>query len=210
MTVLRSLICALVLCAGAGAAQDVSPKFQIAGDTLIYDTVNVPDALADIEVEDVDPLLNLLSANPQITMLELNSGGGSVWASQKISDIVIDFGLDTRVNGDCDSSCVTIFLAGQNRSMTRGSRMGFHQVQWSSDNIQDYYEREADEFGWDSPWDFAEWMYLDTQQEVYLALAYMVARGVDPGFAIQSIRKPDGNMWRPHRTVLRAAGVLTE
>ena len=123
---------------------------------------------------------------------------------------MIDYGLDTRVEGDCDSSCVTIFLAGENRTMTRGSRLGFHQVQWSAQNIREYYERETENFGWEDAWDFAEWMYLDTQQEVYRALNYMVARGVDPAFAIQSIRQPDGNMWRPYRAVLRAAGVLTE
>ncbi len=210
MTLLRGFVLALAICAGPLTAQEGAPKLSVDGEVLVYDTTNTAEGYGDIEREDVDILRALLQANPQVTVVQLTSGGGSVWAAQRISDIVIDFGLDTRVDGDCDSSCVTIFLAGENRTMTRGSRLGFHQVHWDAENIRDYYNREAADFGWESPWDFAEWMYRDTQQEVYRALNYMVSRGVDPGFAIQSIRRPDGSMWRPHRAVLRAAGVLTD
>ena len=210
MRVSRALMLACALCAGPLAAREDVPKLSVSGDTLYYDTANTTEPSADIEAEDVPVLRALLKANPQVRILELNSGGGSVWAAQTMSDVVIDYELDTRVNGDCDSSCVLIFLAGENRTMTRGSRLGFHQVHWSAENIAEYFDREAEEFGWGNPWEFAEWMYLDTQQEVYLQLNYMVGRGVDPGFAIQSIREPDGSMWRPHRAVLRAAGVLTE
>ena len=210
MRLLRALTLACAVCAGPLAAREDLPKLRVVDDVLVYDTINTTAASSDIENDDIPVLRALLKANPQVRMLELNSAGGSVWASQIISDIVIDYELDTRVDGDCDSSCVTIFLAGNSRSMTRGSRLGFHQVQWSAANIFEYYEREAENYGWEDPWEFAEWVYLDTQQEVYLALNYMVSRGVDPGFAIQSIRKPDGALWRPHRAVLRAAGVLTE
>lgn len=210
MNLLRGTMVVLALCAGPLAARETTPKLYVDGDTLVYDTTNASNGYSEIESEDVEVLRGLLQANPEVTVIQLTSSGGSVWAAQVISDIVIDFGLDTRVDGDCDSSCVTIFLAGENRTMTRGSRLGFHQVQWSAENISDYYEREAEDFGWETPWDFAEWMYLDTQQEVYRTLNYMISRGVDPAFAIESIRKPDGNMWRPYRAVLRAAGVLTE
>lgn len=210
MGLLRGLTLACVVCAGPLAAREDIPKLRVVDDTLVYDTINTTAVSSDIENEDIPVLRALLKANPHVRVLELNSAGGSVWASQIISDIVIDYELDTRVDGDCDSSCVTIFLAGNSRTMTRGSRLGFHQVQWSAANIFEYYERETENYGWEDPWEFAEWVYLDTQQEVYLALNYMVSRGVDPGFAIQSIRKPDGALWRPHRAVLRAAGVLTE
>ncbi len=210
MLVTRGLLLALALCAGPLAAREITPKLYVEGAALVYDTTNTSDGHSEIESQDVEVFRALLQANPNVTLLKLTSSGGSVWASQVISDIVIDFGLDTQVDGDCDSSCVIIFLAGENRTMTRGSRLGFHQIQWSAENISEYYEREAEDFGWGTPWEFAEWMYLDTQQEVYRTLNYMVSRGVDPGFAIQSIRKPDGNMWRPYRAVLSAAGVLTE
>ncbi len=188
-----------------------NPKLKVDGDRLIYDTENIEDReSADIETSDVEDLRALLSANPAITTLVLNSGGGSVWAASNIKDVVIDHELDTHVDGDCDSSCVTVFLAGVKRTMSRGSRIGFHQYFWNTGSIERYYERNKDSEGWDTPFDFASWIYNDTQSEVYENLSYMISRGVDASFAVQTLRLPDGDMWRPYRPVLLAAGVLTE
>jgi hypothetical protein len=187
------------------------PKLRIEGDVLIYDTENVPDDVDDgIDSEDIDPLLALLRANDQITTLQLNSDGGSVWAAGKMADIVIDFELNTVINGDCDSSCVTLFMAGTKRSMTRGSRMGFHQTYWNHKDIKAYYNRERENSDWATEFEFAEWLYEDTQTEVYEHLSYLVSRGVDPAFAIKTMQKNEDGMWRPYRVVLRGAGVLTD
>ncbi|MFK7751566.1 MAG: hypothetical protein AB8B51_03355 [Sedimentitalea sp.] len=188
-----------------------SGKFYIDGTTLIYDT-DTPneDEYEGIKSADINILLDLLRDNDGIQTLQLNSNGGSVWASFKMSDIILDFELDTHVHGDCDSSCVTLLLAGQNRTMSRGSRLGFHQTYWSAKNIESYYNDNREDDGWDTPFDFAEWMYLDTQDEVYNQLKYMLSRDVDPVFAIESIRDPDASMWRPRRSELLRVGVLTE
>ena len=53
-------------------------------------------------------------------------------------------------------------------------------------------------------------MYLDTQQEVYANLRYLISRGVDPAFAIETIRDPQAEVWRPTRAELLAGGVLTQ
>lgn len=188
-----------------------SNKFFIDGTTLIYDTESPAEGEEDgIANEDVDLLLDLLRKNPDLRTLQLNSSGGGVYAAIKISDVVVDFELDTHVHGDCDSSCVTVFLAGKTRTMSRGSRIGFHQIYWSADNIETYYERERDDNGWNTPFDFAEWMYLDTQDEIYAHLKYMIDRGVDAAFAVETIQNPRGEMWRPYRDELLRVGVLTE
>lgn len=188
-----------------------SNKFFIDGDRLVYDTES-PGATEDkgIANEDVALLLALLRDNPELKVLQLNSSGGAVYAAIQMSDIVVDFDLDTHVHGDCDSSCVTVFLAGDTRTMSRGSRIGFHQIYWAADNIEAYYERERAENGWSTPFEFAEWMYLDTQDEIYAHLRYMIDRGVDPAFAVETIRNPHAEMWRPYRAELLKAGVLTE
>ena len=201
-----------VLIAETSSAEDwPSSKFRIEGTTLIYDTeIASGDEASSIVPRDADILLDLLRANVGIKTLQLNSGGGQVWAAQKMSDTIIDFGLDTHIHGDCDSSCVTIFLGGAKRSMSRGSRIGFHQIYWNAGSIEGYYDREREDNGWDTPFDFASWMYLDTQDEIYAHLKYMISRGVDPAFAIETIQKPSNGMWRPYRVILRGMGVLTE
>ena len=187
------------------------PKFTLNDVTLVYDTESAgADEPAGITSDDVENLLKILRSDEFIRQLQINSSGGSVYAAQQISDIIIDFGLDTHVHGDCDSSCVTIFLAGKKRTMSRGSRIGFHQIFWSAENIASYYDRERGEQGWATPYDFAAWMYLDTQDEMYAHLKYITSRGVDPGFAIETIRNPQSEMWRPYRAELLKAGVLTE
>jgi len=209
---LKSLTTALSLmgfCLGPAHAE--SGKFRVLGDVLVYDT-DTPnkDEREGIKSADIDIMLEMLRATPGIRTVQLNSTGGSVWSSYKLSDIILDFELDTHVHGDCDSSCVTVFLAGQNRTMSRGSRIGFHQIYWSAENIEGYYNDNREDDDWDSPFEFAEWMYQDTQDEIYTALKYLTSRGVDPAFAIETIRDPDGSMWRPRRGALLKAGILTE
>ena len=193
-----------------GGAEE-SGKFRVDGTTLVFDTENPGEGEEhSIESEDIDHLLRLLRNNDQITTIELNSGGGSVWAANRMQQIIVDFGLNTHVHGICESSCVTVFLAGEKRTMSLGSTMGFHQIYWSAPSIERYYERNRDEEDWETPFEFAEWMYLDTQDEMYEHLSYMIERGVDPKFAIKSIRNPGSTMWRPYRITLLLAGVLTE
>lgn len=204
-------ILALALAGQTAPAAAEAGKFRVDGDTLVYDTESPgPGEDTGIVSGDVDRLLELLRGTEGLARLQLNSSGGEVYAATQMSDIVVDFELDTHVHGDCDSSCVTIFLGGARRTMSRGSRIGFHQIFWSAENISSYYDREREEQGWQSPWDFAAWMYLDTQEEMYAHLTYIVSRGVDPGFAIETIKNPQAEMWRPRRRALIEAGVLTE
>jgi hypothetical protein len=211
---LATCLLAGVLAGAPARAEDapaVPPKFRLEGPVLVYDTETAPEGVSDDMAEDdVAALIALLRANPQVTTLALNSGGGSVWAGDRMAEVVIDFELDTHVNGECISACVTVFLGGARRTMSRGSRIGFHQISWAPDSIRRFYESEREGERWDTPFDFAAWLYADTQTEAYQRLSYMVSRGVDPMFAIETLRTPTSETWVPWRARLRAAGVLTE
>lgn len=186
-------------------------RFRVEGDRLFFDTYALVEGeQKDIRYSDHDTLRDYLRANDQIKVLELNSDGGGHFPANDIAALVIDFGLDTHVTDTCSSSCVTIFLGGAKRTMSRGGRLGFHQLYWSSDAIEGYYDKNHERNGWETPFDMSSWIYEDTQSEVYARLSYMVLRGVDANFAIQTLRRPDGSMWHPDRSVLAAAGVLTE
>ncbi|MEM9788673.1 MAG: hypothetical protein AAF801_19395 [Pseudomonadota bacterium] len=185
-------------------------KFRVAGDTLIYNSDNVTgDAYPEIDGPDVDELLNLLRRHANIATLQLTSTGGLVWAGSDMAQIVLDFGLDTVAEGECSSSCVTIFLAGERRTLTRGSRLGFHQNTWSDDSMQSYFKEWREDENWITPFDFASWVYQDTQHETAAQLEFMIARGVDPLFAIET-KKYRPVMWFPSRAELTAAGVLRD
>lgn len=192
----------------SAASQD--SKFELVASTLVYDTFASPNEQEqEITWEDVDELEALLKSEPSIREIELNSADGDIEAAFYMADLIIDFELNTNVNGTCESACTLILLAGEKRTVERGSWVGFHQSYWDAPYIQDYFERNKDSEGWSNAFDFASWLYGDTQQEVLHNLQYFVERGVDAGFAIKTMKATSDDMWYPRRKELEAAGVIT-
>ncbi|UWQ32307.1 hypothetical protein K3555_17390 [Leisingera sp. M527] len=201
----------LALASSASAKDTLPQKFSLQGGTLVYDTERkTEDEPAEITEQDIGRLQEILKKNPEISELQLNSIGGSVYAGEEMAGLVLEHGLDTSVDGACISACVDVFLAGSRRRMTIGSKIGFHQRNWPAAAVHKYYRSERKAQRWATPFEFGSWIYVDTQREIHDHLSYMVARGVDPGFAIETLRTdPDGE-WYPSRLRLIAAGVLRE
>ncbi|MEM8577402.1 MAG: hypothetical protein AAGF60_06090 [Pseudomonadota bacterium] len=189
------------------ASPAFADPFTVEGDTLIYDTERDDDE--EIDWDHVDRLRTLLQTH-DIAVLQLNSTGGRVFAAHDMADVIVDFDMHVHVHGTCESACVRLLLAGTQRTMSRGSSLGFHRFYWDAEDVEAHFERHKDRRDWATPFDQASWIYSDTQTEVQAHLMWMIARGVDPVFAIRSLSYDGDEMWRPYRPVLRAAGVLTE
>ena len=186
-------------------------KLYVEGDRIVYDTVNVDDPeLAEITWADVDELERLLSETADIRIVELNSSGGDIGAATYMADLVIDYELDTNVNCECASACTLVFLGGERRSVNRGSWLGSHQSWWEPEYVEQYFLENKDDEGWSSPFEFASWLYGDTQAEVLKNMQYFVERGVDPLFAIRTMQATSDDMWYPRRWELGSAGVIVE
>jgi len=206
----RMLVLAVTIISVCNIAT-ASDKFVIDGSTIIYDTYAASDEYEqEITWDDVDELEGLLKSNKSIAKIELNSGGGIIEAAVFMADLIIDFELDTNVSGTCESACTLVFLGGEKRTVERGSWLGFHQSYWDASYIQDFYEQNKESDSWSNPFDFASWLYEDTQQEVLRNLEYFVERGVDARFAIKTMRATSDDMWYPRRKELEAAGVIVE
>ena len=186
-------------------------KFKVNGDTIVYDT-NLAEAKEDQEInwDDAEALEKLLRKNSDVKVLHLESYGGLTEAAQYIADVVIDYELNTYVDGECSSSCVIIFLGGEKRTLARGSWLGFHKTYWSSKDMKEYYEAEKENEEWESPFDFSEWVYADTQNLILEDFEYMLERGVSPAFVIKTLRADSDDMWYPRRKELVAAGVVND
>lgn len=206
------VLCFALIASTAALAKEpvASGKFTVQDEVLIYDTEDVPDGVKDeMEDADVDELLYLLRRNPHVTTLRLNSAGGSLWAGDEMSRLVIDFELDTEVQSVCASACPVVFLGGAKRSLQRGGKIGFHRSSWSPQDIANYYLEERVEEGWSTPFEFTAWVYGDTQEEIYQDLAFMLSRGVSAEFAIRS-KQYFSEMWYPTRKELRQGGFLRD
>ena len=192
-------------------ATSQASKFELNGSTLIYDTSSASNEQEqEITWEDVDELDALLKSEQSIKEIELNSAGGDVDAAFYMADLIIDYELNTNVKGTCESACTLMLLAGERRTVERGSWVGFHQSYWDAPYIQGYFERNKDSKGWSNAFEFASWMYEDTQREILRNLQYFVERGVDAGFAIKTMKATSDDMWYPRRKELEAAGVIVE
>ena len=184
-------------------------KFTILGDTIIYDTFSAKKELnQEINWEDVTEFEYLMRNNKGIKNLQLNSSGGLVEAAIYFSDIIIDYELNTHVDGECSSSCVFLFLGGEKRTLQRGSWIGFHKSSWSKEGLKEYYESYKDEKGWQDEFEFSEWLYNDTQVQILRDLKYLIERGVDGNFAIKTLTADSDDMWYPRRKELEVAGVV--
>ena len=193
------------------SATSQASKFELNGSTLIYDTSSASNEQEqEITWEDVDELDALLKSEQSIKEIELNSAGGDVEAAFYMADLIIDYELDTNVNGTCESACTPMLLAGERRTVERGSWVGFHQSYWDAPYIQGYFERNRDSKGWSNAFEFASWKYEDTQREVLRNLQYFVERGVDAGFAIKTMKATSDDMWYPRRKELEAGRVIVE
>ena len=182
-------------------------NFTIDGDKLIYDTYETEDR---IELEDYDFFKKTLLENPNIKILQLNSHGGYIEDAYEIADLIIDFEIDTQVVGECASACTIIFLAGENRSVQKGSFIGFHQGYWSGPSIKEWYDYYKEEYSWNDEFEFASWLYTDTQSSILKDMQYLIERGVDPLFAIRTLTASSDDMWYPRRKELRDSGIITK
>ncbi|MCR9157085.1 MAG: hypothetical protein NXH80_07555 [Rhodobacteraceae bacterium] len=224
----------MVLEAGLAFAGD---RFSIDGNVLIYDTTFPPETIAEgilpesrsqqsddaaaaaasdngdedrdsVEYSDVTLFHEILAERSNIEAVKLTSDGGSPGAGYQIGRIINEYGLDTVADRDCISACTFIFLGGKNRSMTKGSRLGFHHLYWSVADVKEFYERMREEMGWNDPFEFAEWAYREGQRDANVLLSYFVTADVSPDFALDILERGDERIWYPARNILEAANVL--
>lgn len=189
------------------AKERVFDKFEVKGEVLVYDTEKNG---GEILVDDIRALKQSLRNYSEIKELHLNSSGGSVHAGTEMAKLVMKYRLDTYVEGECTSACVDVFLAGNRRHVAHGAKIGFHQRSWAAEAVQHYYRSHRNRNNWDTPFEFGSWIYADTQTEIHDHLIYMISRGVEPGFVIETLKTAASNVWYPTHAELQAAGVLRD
>lgn len=203
----RLLAIWLVALAAPVSAETASAAFSVHGKRLLFDTTHAPQGITG---QHATTLSLLIGAQPDITVIELSSQGGDVSAAWDMAAQIEQARLDTHVTRECVSACTLLFLAGRKRTMSFDGHLGFHQTARTPDGLAQLYFENQDIMDWSNPFEMASWLQERVQTDVHATLIYMMRRGVDPLFAIQTIGVPHDNMWYPWRARLLAAGVLTD
>jgi hypothetical protein len=123
-----------------------------------------------------------LDAAPQVRVVSLNSPGGHVAPAMEVAEIVHSRGLTTYVDRFCASACTLVFLAGRERWLAPGARLGFHQAR-----APGFSTAEAD---------------------AVLRAAYE-RLDLPSAFIARALRTPPSNLWFPKLSELHTAHIIT-
>jgi hypothetical protein len=123
-----------------------------------------------------------LEAAPQVRIVSLNSPGGHVGPAMEVAEMIHSRGLATYVDRFCASACTLVFLAGRERWLAPGARLGFHQAR-----APGFSTAEAD---------------------AVLRAAYE-RFALPRAFIARALRMPPIDLWFPKLGELHAAGIIT-
>ncbi|WFU73830.1 GYF domain-containing protein [Bradyrhizobium sp. CB2312] len=129
-----------------------------------------------------DEFEKVLNASRGVRVVHLDSIGGRIGEGQKLNALIKTRGLDTYVDVKCLSACTLAFVAGRNRILKQGARLGFHRGAFAGeDQIDGSLERS-----------------------IY------AASGVSVAFVDRALATKNADMWRPSDADLVSAGVVTK
>lgn len=205
---IKLLATTFIALATFASAQD---RMIVEGNTLIFNT----DALSgadnpapSIIYEDVNLFGDLLLNHPEVDTVIVSGGGGSNTAAYDIAHKIIEFGLTTIARNNCSSACTLLFLAGSDRKLEKGARLGFHRSTNSAADHREFYERNKEDAGWVDEFGYAKKAHEDGQVAARDFIAYAVGRGVSLEFALEALTYSPNDMWYPDQDIMLEAGVI--
>jgi len=129
-----------------------------------------------------DAVEQSLAADRSVGIVVFESPGGDIDEAMRIARDINQRGLETGVATECSSACTYAFVAGRQRILLPGGRLGFHacrSVIWYSPCEDEKYSR------------------------------YLVASGIDEGFIQKALSIDPRDIWYPKSEELLAARVIT-
>ena len=179
----------------------LAADFRISNNELI---------VSGSDVDDVEGFLLLLEKNEKIdTIVFQDVGGGLQHKGIEIADIIIDFELDTHIEGECYGSCNLMFMGGKKRTLARGSEIGITFNPYTRERIQDILDNKTYEYVGDLA-DYIIWVDENTREELIEYFSLLLERGIKPEFIIDSVKKGSLGRWIPRRKELLDSNLLTE
>lgn len=127
-----------------------------------------------------------LDAHPEVQVVRLQSKGGRVAEGLALGTLLRDRNLDTLVEGECSSACVTAFAGGARRILGQNAAIGMHSAGGAgfSADVVASANRRSDEF--------------------------IAARGVDHRMLEQGAAIANDQIWFPSPQLLLSSGLATE
>mgnify|MGYP006112124963 CR=1 FL=1 len=179
----------------------VAEEFAVSNNELI---------ISGSDISDVDEILSILQNNENIERIVFDTVySGSQTDGIEISDLIIDFELDTHIIDYCWGNCIFMFMGGKNRTMAKGSEIQISTNSYSFETVQDILNnKDYEVLG--SLADYILWVDEIARLEIIEYFTLLLEQGVKPAFIIESIEKASVEDWVPRRKQLLEANFLTE
>jgi hypothetical protein len=140
-----------------------------------------------ITLASFDALAETLRQRPDLTTLRLSSNGGHIPSARGMARLVQEAGLETEAEGTCASACSLVFMAGKERHLRPGARLGFHAYRLNTGS-----------------------KILNPRDEENRDRQFMQSMGVASWFLDEAFATRHEAIWFPDLGTLRLAGVLTD
>ena len=131
----------------------------------------------------LDKTASLLAQNGQIQTAVVDGPGGHVGVGTRLGAMIKARNLDTLTTKLCASACTDAFVAGKNRYLRKGAKLGFHSV------------------GGDSP--------LAIEIGKKRTIEHWRAAGLTEDFIARVFETPADSVWYPTYDELLGANVIT-
>ena len=179
----------------------VAEEFAVSNNELI---------ISGSDISDVDEILSILQNNENIERIVFDTVySGNQTDGIEISDLIIDFELDTHIIDYCWGNCIFMFMGGQNRTMAKGSEISISMNGYRLEFIEGIIENNDYEvIG--SLAEYIVWVDEIARVEIIEYFTLLLEQGVKPAFIIESIEKASKADWIPRRKQLLEANILTE
>ena len=130
-------------------------------------------------------LRGALGDYPNVKVLHLLSRGGSVYWARQMQNLVRERALVTVVDSRCMSACAFVFLAGVERYIAPGAKLGFHRESGDGQSAAEVN------------------MIKESDAQA------MRAMGISGAFIDKAFSTPSSDIWIPSEDELKSAHVIT-
>jgi len=151
----------------------------------LVDGGRVVDFTGGINEGAASALDKIVADAAKVTIVRLDSPGGWLREGGRMAEVVRRYGLSTRVENECFSSCTLVLLAGLDRTTGPDALVGFHRgrpIGQSKRPTEPASDEEA---------------------------AYYLRAGLSKALVQRILSTPNDDMWIPTRRELLKAEVLT-
>jgi hypothetical protein len=127
----------------------------------------------------------VLKASNRIHVVHLDSPGGRIGEAAKVNALIRQKGLDTYVESKCLSACTLVFVAGRQRILKKGARLGFHRGSFAGEDQVDDHSGGIER-------------------------TLFKTAGILSTFVDRALATKNTDMWYPTEQELKDAGVTTQ